>query len=81
MVDAELIDDLNRFADLAARLSGPLHRIANQVDLAGDFRQAFRVHQRAGQIQEAGQVARDQARELVWISRVPAPTGETAGGG
>lgn len=65
MIDAELIDDLNRFADLAERLVEPLHSNANQVDRAGEFKRAFVAHQHADMIREAGQIARYQAREMV----------------
>lgn len=64
-IDVELIDDLHRFADLAERLSGPLHTMANQVDFAGEFKRAFLTHQHADQIRDAGEVARYQAREMV----------------
>lgn len=64
MIDAELLDDLNRFADLAARISGPLHTSANATDYAGEFKRAFLAHQHADQIRDAGEVARYQAREM-----------------
>lgn len=63
-IDAELIDDLNRFADLAERLADPLHGIASRVDMAGEFKRAFLLHQHADLIHEAGLMARYQAREI-----------------
>lgn len=64
-MDVDLLEDLNRFADLAERLLDPLHRLANQVDVAGEFKRAFLTHQHADQIRDAGQVARYQAREMM----------------
>lgn len=64
-LDAELIDDLNRFADLAERLADPLHGIASRVDRAGEFKRAYLIHQHADLIHEAGKMARYQAREMM----------------
>ena len=67
MIDTELLDDLNRLADLAAGISGRLHVCANAVDRAGEFKRAFLQHQHADQIRDAGEVARYQAREMVRV--------------
>lgn len=73
MIDAELLDDLNRFADLAARLSETLHAQASGMPA----KPAVLTHQHADQIRDAGEVARYQAREMVKGARVPAANGDT----
>lgn len=78
VIDVALLDDLNRLADLAERIVGPLHALATATDYAGEFKRAFLIHQHADQIRDAGEVARYQARELVRDSKVPDAAGDTA---